>query len=210
MYTWSTSVRSSSPLKSITLPGLDRNRLHIFALTVTPAGTNPPRDGPWLSFRHSRLTTKYRMIKGRKAYAFESTISNILPLAVAPDPTYWVDGQWFTFYNSPVLDTLEVAWFYRIMPGDEIVVKIWVAPNNRSTASIHELIQAERLNPGTLTIGNSASDVIIQSKASFAPTEEGDALVRDVPQWWEHSRFGIFMHWGIYAVPGWAPPGVYA
>jgi alpha-L-fucosidase len=28
---------------------------------------------------------------------------------------------------------------------------------------------------------------------------------RPVPQWFEDVKFGIFIHWGVYAVPAWAP-----
>ncbi len=28
---------------------------------------------------------------------------------------------------------------------------------------------------------------------------------RPVPQWFEDAKFGIFIHWGIYSVPAWAP-----
>ncbi len=30
---------------------------------------------------------------------------------------------------------------------------------------------------------------------------------RPVPQWFEDAKFGIFIHWGIYSVPSWAPTG---
>lgn len=37
---------------------------------------------------------------------------------------------------------------------------------------------------------------------------------RPIPQWFEDVKFGIFIHWGVYAVPAWAPAdadiGVYA
>lgn len=28
---------------------------------------------------------------------------------------------------------------------------------------------------------------------------------RPVPQWWQDAKFGIFIHWGVYAVPAYAP-----
>ena len=28
---------------------------------------------------------------------------------------------------------------------------------------------------------------------------------RPVPQWWQDAKFGIFIHWGPYAVPAYAP-----
>ena len=33
---------------------------------------------------------------------------------------------------------------------------------------------------------------------------------RPTPQWFKDSKFGIFIHWGVYAVPGWTPKGNYA
>lgn len=33
---------------------------------------------------------------------------------------------------------------------------------------------------------------------------------RPVPQWFQDAKFGIFIHWGVYAVPGWSPKGNYA
>jgi len=31
-----------------------------------------------------------------------------------------------------------------------------------------------------------------------------------VPDWFHNAKFGIFIHWGVYSVPGWAPLGEYA
>lgn len=33
---------------------------------------------------------------------------------------------------------------------------------------------------------------------------------RPVPQWFRDAKFGIFIHWGVYAVPGYVPKGRYA
>ncbi len=33
---------------------------------------------------------------------------------------------------------------------------------------------------------------------------------RPVPQWFKDSKFGIFIHWGVYSVPGWSSKGNYA
>ncbi|QRV99595.1 alpha-L-fucosidase [Ceratobasidium sp. AG-Ba] len=32
----------------------------------------------------------------------------------------------------------------------------------------------------------------------------------EAPRWWTNAKFGIFIHWGIFSVPGWAPKGPYA
>ena len=28
---------------------------------------------------------------------------------------------------------------------------------------------------------------------------------RPTPQWWRDAKFGIFIHWGVYSVPAYAP-----
>lgn len=33
---------------------------------------------------------------------------------------------------------------------------------------------------------------------------------RPTPQWFQDAKFGIFIHWGMYAVPGWCTKGNYA
>ncbi|MBU9937215.1 MAG: alpha-L-fucosidase [Ferruginibacter sp.] len=33
---------------------------------------------------------------------------------------------------------------------------------------------------------------------------------RPTPQWFRDAKFGIFIHWGVYAVPGWSTKGNYA
>ena len=33
---------------------------------------------------------------------------------------------------------------------------------------------------------------------------------RATPEWFRDAKFGIFIHWGVYAVPGWSPKGTYA
>ena len=32
---------------------------------------------------------------------------------------------------------------------------------------------------------------------------------RPTPQWWVDAKFGIFIHWGVYAVPAWSVRGQY-
>jgi alpha-L-fucosidase len=33
---------------------------------------------------------------------------------------------------------------------------------------------------------------------------------RPIPQWYDQAKFGIFIHWGVYSVPAWAPEDKYA
>jgi alpha-L-fucosidase len=47
------------------------------------------------------------------------------------------------------------------------------------------------------------------SSAQYQPAWES-LDKRPVPQWFKDSKFGIFIHWGVYAVPGYCTKGNYA
>lgn len=50
----------------------------------------------------------------------------------------------------------------------------------------------------------------LQSSAqTYQPTWES-LDKRPAPQWFTDAKFGIFIHWGVYAVPGWCTKGNYA
>lgn len=44
---------------------------------------------------------------------------------------------------------------------------------------------------------------------TYEPTWES-LEKHDVPEWFDDAKLGIFIHWGPYSVPGWAPVGEYA
>lgn len=63
-----------------------------------------------------------------------------------------------------------------------------------------------RVYPVLLLLFISAGAVAQQA---FVPTWQSlDS--REVPGWFQDAKFGIFIHWGVYSVPAWAPKGQYA
>lgn len=44
--------------------------------------------------------------------------------------------------------------------------------------------------------------------AQYKPTWES-LDTRPLPQWWANGKFGIFIHWGVYSVPGYSKKGDY-
>ena len=40
----------------------------------------------------------------------------------------------------------------------------------------------------------------IPTWSSFSPAATDDALRDDRMQWWRDARFGMFVHWGLYAI----------
>src|SRR5258706_14473581 len=50
---------------------------------------------------------------------------------------------------------------------------------------------------------------ILLHAQTYQPTW-GSLDQRPVPQWFRDAKFGIFIHWGVYSVPGWSSKGQYA
>ena len=55
----------------------------------------------------------------------------------------------------------------------------------------------------------SLSESMTLQAQPYAPTWESLDR-RPVPEWYRDAKFGIFIHWGVYAVPGWCEKGKYA
>ena len=54
-----------------------------------------------------------------------------------------------------------------------------------------------------------AATLLTSSLGAYEPTWESlDS--RPNPQWFEDAKFGIFIHWGVYAVPAWGPKDRYS
>ena len=51
--------------------------------------------------------------------------------------------------------------------------------------------------------------VAVAAEVKYEPAWES-LDKRPTPQWFTEARFGIFIHWGVYSVPAWAPRGRYA
>src|SRR6187397_3538479 len=55
----------------------------------------------------------------------------------------------------------------------------------------------------------SAANVLAADAKHYEPNWESIDS-RPTPAWWCDAKFGIFIHWGVYSVPSFAPKGEYA
>ena len=46
----------------------------------------------------------------------------------------------------------------------------------------------------------SLSSILAQYSANWESLDK-----REIPEWWSNAKFGIFIHWGLYSVPAYAP-----
>jgi alpha-L-fucosidase len=56
---------------------------------------------------------------------------------------------------------------------------------------------------------NSAPPLLRSQKQEATMNDQGSVVDARRPGWWDTARFGLFVHWGIYAVPGWHEQHVY-
>jgi alpha-L-fucosidase len=106
--------------------------------------------------------------------------------------------------DSPGLETVTEGIIKRLGPGDQAIVEIGV----RSCKGV----KAGKSGPATVVIkGQHASP----SKYTFTATygiSQYEATYESIyshesPNWYNNAKYGIFIHWGIYSVPGWGNVG---
>ncbi|QRV85448.1 alpha-L-fucosidase [Ceratobasidium sp. AG-Ba] len=238
---WSTALRTHAPLRSITLPPTGSyNRFHLFALSLVPSapllGCEPelqnvilsdqqdpfmsshPSTGPRVIIRRARTTTKLYETHDRLgnpellggAQLVEVTLANIRPTAAGANARCW-SGPLHIWVHSAAVYTVKHGEVGRIMPGDEVKVRVWVRSFDGVQAGTEDFMRIEVKDAlGTNTVVSESGGW--PAVAGIPPYEESkESLERhETPLWWDDAKFGIFIHWGIYSVPAWSPKGYYA
>ena len=130
IHAWSTPVRSDLRLRSVALPETAHagNRVHIFALSVTPSllSPMPDADKPILVVRRVRFTTK----RSKDGFQIvEVALANLLP----EGDDGWLLSPRAVTIDSPVVRTVRAGRVNRLMAGDEVRVEVLVAPKKGVT-----------------------------------------------------------------------------
>lgn len=167
-------------------------RLHIFAVSLIPANSS----GISLEIQHARSTQTW--FEGtNKTQIIEVRINNV------GDDWVLANNSVKVTIESPGLTTNVPGVVNRLRPGDQAIVQIGVV-NTEGTA------------PGTTgeaTVLISGNHVDVSSKfnatygiGSYDATYESIYAHESTP-WFNAAKYGIFIHWGVYAVPGWGDVG---
>ncbi|MEU6197271.1 alpha-L-fucosidase [Streptomyces sp. NPDC047061] len=169
-----------------------RTALHVFALSLQPVA-----QGRALALRDARSTSS--LLDASGAQSVEATVVNAGTVAILAGDAVSVR------VDVPGARTVEPARIRRLDPGEQARVHVGIR-NRTGTApgtaqdgsvSVHGRGTQVTASTSTLTLGT----------ADYQPTETSLAGHR-APYWFNDAKFGIFIHWGVYAVPAWAPVGV--
>ncbi|KAK5625446.1 hypothetical protein RRF57_001162 [Xylaria bambusicola] len=168
-------------LRSITLPDVpDGNgRLHVFAISLWEGKAS-------VAVQAVRPTQKWF---GIGEQIVEVAVNNVGEECVAgPGITVRLDGEGFT--------TTKPGALKRLCPGDQKIVKIGVTGSPNAPVNVSVIID-----------GDTSRQVFDFPEVEIGLTEwtsELDNLARhESPEWFDGAKFGIFIHWGVYAVTGW-------
>ncbi|TDL21983.1 glycoside hydrolase [Rickenella mellea] len=148
-----------------------------------------------------RFAQKWDTIDGVKAQIVEIKIANTekhqtLNTSITSAHTVNLVGNGIT--------TRQNGSLYRLVAGDEVVVSVLVSTSSSKGAVIVE-------------VRNSSGDIVLRSKnwpiaplRTSWPKDNTVLNTHESPQWFNDAKYGIFIHWGPYSVPAWAPSHVYA
>ncbi|PSR78419.1 glycoside hydrolase superfamily [Coniella lustricola] len=189
---------STKDLTSLQLPGTTANpsigsRLHVFAVSLLPANGL----GVSLDVQLARSTNSW--FEGtNKTQIYEATINSV--------GTDWiVANQSVTLtIESDGVNTVQPGYIKRLRPGDQARVQIGVvnadgvAQGSTGTATL--VISGDGL-PNS-TYGFNATFGIPTYEATYE-----SIYAHESPPWYQNAKYGIFIHWGVYAVPGWGNTG---
>lgn len=197
---------STKDLVSLTLPNINKGsgsgpgempvgtKLHIFSLSLV---LSQPAVGPVLNVRYARSTQKW--IEGtNQTQIVEAIITNAGNQFVMPNNSVSIN------IHSPGLRTVKRALIKRLAPGDQIGVEIGVENQEGVTKGQSGLasIMIDGLGVASKNYTFNATYGI----TPYSPTYDSVSS-HESPAWFNSAKFGIFIHWGVYAVPAWGNVG---
>ncbi|MFD3581340.1 alpha-L-fucosidase [Streptomyces sp. NPDC058683] len=166
--------------------------LHVFALSLQPVA-----QGRALALRDARSTGS--LLDATGAQSVEATVVNAGTVAILARDAVSVR------VDVPGARTVEPARIRRLDPGEQARVHVGIRSRTGTAPG------TER--DGTVSVrGHDAQVTAAQRTLTLGTADyqadESSLAGHQAPYWFNEAKFGIFIHWGVYSVPAWAPVGV--
>ncbi|KAF8577472.1 glycoside hydrolase family 29 protein [Ramaria rubella] len=229
-------LNAGKTLTSITLPTgtVGGSRFHVFSLTLFTASSlsssssTSVKSGPDLVFQYVRSRNQWYNDSALPVSSLETTalsfmhildgvtaansIVQVIEVAVSNLPNDFSTSSWLTGahtveVSSPHLKTVYAGTLNRLRAGDQARVKIGVVNAKGTTRGATVLSAAVVKNAHGSVIATSP-DFEITAGIPEYDNSFASLSLHESPKWFEDSKFGIFVHWGIYSIPAFAPSGV--
>jgi alpha-L-fucosidase len=165
--------------------------LHVFALTLQPVA-----EGRALMLRAAHSTPC--LLEPADAQSVEATVVNAGTVAVLA-----ADGVSVTV-DAPGARTVRPAPVRRLDPGEQARVRIGIRNRPGTPPGTHQDGTVRVTGRGAQAAARTSALTV--GTADYDPTETS-LSAHQAPYWFQEAKFGIFIHWGVYSVPAWAPVG---
>ncbi|KAI1258762.1 glycoside hydrolase family 29 protein [Xylariaceae sp. FL1019] len=169
-------------LHNITLPTVEEGdtRLHVFAISLWSGSVSV------VDVQSVRPTQKW-FESGEQVV--EVIINNVGEKCVTGDGiSVEVQGKGF--------NTSTPGRVKRLCPGDQKMVAIGVRGESDGMGNVKVVIEGDGIS--------NSIDVEGVEIGLIEWSENLDTLAKhEAPDWYTGAKFGIFIHWGVYSVPGW-------
>ena len=187
----------SRELRAIILPDstdVVRGRLHLFAMTLWHSD---PEGDAGLLVQQLKPTQQEDLSTGHQIVHL--TLNQVVRHCLSNVEVSLLEG------------TVKSHFLKRICPGDQVRVELVVDSSayrhpsrfakNEPTFSDHATVKITR-GDQTFLHRHAVAPRSSFSLKQYTPTAQ-DLLQHEPPQWFDQSKFGIFIHWGPYSVPAW-------
>ncbi|KAI8641770.1 putative alpha-L-fucosidase [Parasitella parasitica] len=109
------------------------------------------------------------------------------------------------FVRGPLFRTQYHGHIKRLAPGHVMNLDVGIHTVRRGRASTQATVQVFD------ALGNEVIESVTLDDVDVGiedyQQDERSLHGHSVPRWYESAKFGIFIHWGLYSVPSWAPVG---
>ncbi|MFF1396171.1 alpha-L-fucosidase [Streptomyces sp. NPDC058287] len=181
---------------AITLPKLNpaeanKTALHVFALSLQPAA-----QGRALALRDAHST--FSLLESTGAQSVEATVVNAGTVGIVTADALTVS------VDVPGARTVEPARVTRLAPGEQARVRVGI--RNRGGTAPGTVQDGKVVATGRGHQAAASSRKLTLGVPDYEPTD-ASLSGHQAPYWFHSAKFGIFIHWGVYSVPAWAPVG---
>ncbi|KAI9685859.1 MAG: hypothetical protein M1822_004137 [Bathelium mastoideum] len=198
---------STKELTSIQLPDVssgaanspggasEGTRLHLFSVSLVPAQS----DGTSISLEVQYARSTQMWLEGtNKTQIVEVTINNVGTewIRASSKVQITISAQGYTTVSPGIIN--------RLRPGDQAIVQIGVVNTAGTAVGSFGNATVHVVGDGVSSIPYSFNAIygIVDYDASF-----DSIYAHEAPMWYKNAKYGAFIHWGVYSVPGWGNRG---
>ncbi|THG97827.1 hypothetical protein EW026_g4244 [Hermanssonia centrifuga] len=184
---------------------------HALATAVWPASGSSGYQQGTLTFTFTDGTHETAgFVVADKVQQIEVTLNNLAPLNASTSS--WLTATYNVSLVSDDIETVVPGIVKRLRSNDQVVVPVGVrnrvGVKSGTSAKVQVVLSSAGENQAERDVKlEDANDWDVV--AGIPEWTNGDASLRthEAPEWFNDAKFGIFIHWGIYSVPAWAPTG---